>query len=399
MMNVFLKLLGAKPDGSLKNARAVLRISVIAFIVLFLWAAFTKIDRTITAAGQVIASDRTQLVQSADGGVLKELKVKEGDKVEKGQVVAILEKERAAAAYSDALGKVSALRMTVARLQAEVLGKPFVIDPKLEADYPELASVQKLLYTQRRQSLNQQISQLKTSLLLAQEEVRMNEPLVKTGDVSQAELLRMKRSANEIQLQITGTRNKYLQDANTELNKASEDLSTQEQTLADRTQVLSHTDLFAPETGYVKNIKVTTLGGVLRPGEEVMEILPTDNALIVEAKVMPADMASVHDGMPARVKLDAYDYSIFGTMDGQVIYISPDALNEEPQNLRQGQSPIYYRVRVQIEGAHLKSKTGQAIQVRPGMTAQVDLMGDKRTVLSYITKPISKTLTESTSKK
>ena len=284
-------------------------------------------------------------------------------------------------------------------MQAEVLGRPFVIDPKLEAAYPELASVQKLLYSQRRQSLNQQVAQLRTSLLLAQEEVRMNEPLVKTGDVSQAELLRMKRSANEIQLQITNTRNKYLQDANTELNKASEDLSTQEQTLADRAQVLSHTDLIAPETGYVKNIKVTTLGGVLRPGEEVMEILPTDNARSVEAKVMPADMASVSDGMPARVKLDAYDYSIFGTMDGKVIYISPDALNEEPQNLRQGQSPIYYRVRVQIEGAHLKSKTGQAIQVRPGMTAQVDLMGDKRTVLSYITKPISKTVSEATSKK
>ena len=380
-MNVLLRLLGADSKGSVKNARVVLRVSVIAFIALFLWAAFTKIDKTITAPGQVIASDRTQLVQSADGGVLKELRVKEGDRVEKGQVVAVLEKERATAAYSDALGKVSALRMTVARLQAEVMGRPFIIDPALQVAYPELANVQKQLYLQRRQSLNQQVAQLRTSLALAQSEVRMNEPLVKTGDVSQAELLRMKRAANEIQLQITGTRNKYLQDANTELNKASEDLSTQEQTLADRTQVLSHTDLIAPETGYVKNIKVTTLGGVLRPGEEVLEILPTDSALIVEAKVMPADMASVHDSMPARVKLDAYDYSIFGTMDGKVIYISPDALNEEPQNLRQGQSPIYYRVRVQIEGAHLKSKTGEKIQVRPGMTAQVDLMGDKRTVL------------------
>ena len=398
-MNVLLRLLGADSKGSVKNARVVLRVSVIAFIALFGWAAFTKIDKTITAPGQVIASDRTQLVQSADGGVLKELRVKEGDRVEKGQVVAVLEKERATAAYSDALGKVSALRMTVARLQAEVMGRPFIIDPALQVAYPELANVQKQLYLQRRQSLNQQVAQLRTSLALAQSEVRMNEPLVKTGDVSQAELLRMKRAANEIQLQITGTRNKYLQDANTELNKASEDLSTQEQTLADRTQVLSHTDLIAPETGYVKNIKVTTLGGVLRPGEEVLEILPTDSALIVEAKVMPADMASVHDSMPARVKLDAYDYSIFGTMDGKVIYISPDALNEEPQNLRQGQSPIYYRVRVQIEGAHLKSKTGEKIQVRPGMTAQVDLMGDKRTVLSYITKPISKTLTESTSQK
>ena len=179
-MNVLLRLLGADSKGSVKNARVVLRVSVIAFIALFLWAAFTKIDKTITAPGQVIASDRTQLVQSADGGVLKELRVKEGDRVEKGQVVAVLEKERATAAYSDALGKVSALRMTVARLQAEVMGRPFIIDPALQVAYPELANVQKQLYLQRRQSLNQQVAQLRTSLALAQSEVRMNEPLVKT---------------------------------------------------------------------------------------------------------------------------------------------------------------------------------------------------------------------------
>ena len=397
-MNIFSRLLGADSSGSFKNSRLILRVSLIGFIALFIWAALTEIDRTVTATGQVIASDRTQLVQSADGGVLKELRVKEGDQVEKGQVVAVLEKERATAAYTDALGKVSALRITVTRLQAEVLNKPFVVDPQLEKDYSGLVGIQKSLYLQRRQSLDQQVAQLTESLKLSEEEIRMNEPLVKSGDVSKAELLRMKRSANEIQLQITNARNKYLQDTNTELNKATEELRAQEQTLADRTEVLSHTELIAPTAGTIKNIKVTTLGGVLRPGEDLMDILPT-GALIVEAKVMPADMANVIDGMPARVKLDAYDYSIFGTMDGKVMYISPDALNEEAQNLKQGQPPIYYRVRVQIENAILKSKAGQEITVRPGMTAQVDLMADKRTVLSYITKPISKTLSESMSKK
>ncbi len=398
-MNRLLSLLGADSNGSLRNARVVLRLSLIAFIAFMLWAYFTEIDKTITAQGQVIASDRTQVVQSADGGVLMELRVKEGDKVEKGQIVAVLEKERAQASYTDALGKVSALRITVARLQAEVLDRSFVIDPKLAQDYPDLASVQMSLYKQRRLSLNQQVSQLKTSMALANEELKMNEPLMRAGDVAQSEILRMRRQVNEIQLQITNAQNKYKQDANQELNKASEELSTQEQTLADRGQLLSHTELVAPETGIVKNIKVTTLGGVLRQGEEVMEILPTTSALVVEAKVMPADMASIVPNMEARVKLDAYDYSIFGTMDGKVIYISPDALELEPAQQRQGQPPIYYRIRVKIEGADLKSKTGEEIQVRPGMTASVDLLGDKRTVLSYITKPISKTLTESMSKK
>ena len=337
------------------------------------------------------------MVQSADGGVLLELRVKEGDKVEKGQIVAVLEKERATASYSDALGKVSALRITVTRLQAEVLGRPFIVDPKLETDYPDLVAVQKSLYNQRRQGLMQQVAQLRTGMALANEELKMNEPLVKSGDVAQSEVLRMKRAINDIQLQISNAQNKYLQDANTELNKASEDLSTQEQTLADRSQVLAHTELVAPEKGIVKNIKVTTLGGVLRQGEEVMEILPTNSDFIVEAKVLPADMASVKENMPARVKFDAYDYSIFGTMDGKVIYISPDALTEEQQ--KQGQPPIYYRVRVKIEGANLKTHAGEEIQMRPGMTAQVDLFADKRSVLSYITKPISKTLSESMSKK
>ena len=396
-MKFLLRLLGASPDGSLRNARVILRISAIAFTALFIWAYVTEIDRTITAQGQVIASDRTQLVQSADGGVLLELRVKEGDKVEKGQIVAVLEKERATASYSDALGKVSALRITVTRLQAEVLGRPFIVDPKLETDYPDLVAVQKSLYNQRRQGLMQQVAQLRTGMALANEELKMNEPLVKSGDVAQSEVLRMKRAINDIQLQISNAQNKYLQDANTELNKASEDLITQEQTLADRSQVLAHTELVAPEKGIVKNIKVTTLGGVLRQGEEVMEILPTNSDFIVEAKVLPADMASVKENMPARVKFDAYDYSIFGTMDGKVIYISPDALTEEQQ--KQGQPPIYYRVRVKIEGANLKTHAGEEIQMRPGMTAQVDLFADKRSVLSYITKPISKTLSESMSKK
>lgn len=398
-MNLFLRLLGAGKDGSLKNSRVVLRLSLVAFVAFMLWAAFTKIDKTITAQGQVIASSRTQLVQTADSGVLLELRVKEGDKVEKGQIVAVLEKERAQAAYTDVLGKVSALKITVSRLQAEVLDKEFVIDPKLAKDYPELSTVQMSLFKQRRQSLDQQVAQLKTSMELAKDELKMNLPLLKSGDVAESEILRMKRQVNEIQLQITSAQNKYKQDANQELNKASEELSTQEQTLADRQQVLSHTELVAPETGIVKNIKVTTLGGVLRQGEEIMEILPTTSALVVEAKVMPSDMASVEQDMPARVKLDAYDYSIFGTMDGKIIYISPDALELEPAQQRQGQPPIYYRIRVEIDGANLKTKTGERIEVRPGMTASVDLLGDKRTVLSYITKPITKTLTESMSQK
>lgn len=374
----------------------VIRFALIGFLILLLWASIFQIDQTITAIGQVIASDRTQVVQSADGGVLSKLNVKEGDIVQKGQIVAVLEKNRANAAYLDALGKVAALKMTYQRLQSEITGKIFIPDSELSKQYQDLANVQVQLYKQRRLSLLEQTKQLSANYDLAIQELAMNEPLLKSGDVSRAELLRLRRVANEIYIQKITLQNKYLQDANTELSKTRDDLSTQEQILADKEQTLEHTDLVAPEDGVIKNIKITTLGAFVRQGEEVMQILPTNSELVVEAKIKPGDMANIVDGMYARVKLDAYDYSIFGVMEGKVFYISPDSLSEES---RQGPDQIFYRVRIKILNSQLKVDTNKKIEVRPGMTASVDLLGNKRSVLSYLTKPLTKTLNQSLSEK
>lgn len=395
MMKWLKQFFGLSADQPVNKARLILRVSIIGVVILFAWAYFSQIDQVVHAQGQVIAVNRTQSVQSADGGVLSELKVKEGDVVKKGDVVAVLEQERAMAAFDDAYGKVSALRMTVARLQAEVTGSAFSIPPELETKYPDFAQVQKNLYTQRRQALNQQVAQLNESKRIAQSELQLNEPLEKSGDVSRAEILRLKRSVNEIDIQITTLKNKYLQDTSTEWSKAREELSSQEQTLADRQQLLDHTELLAPATGIVKNIRITTLGGVVRQSEEILQILPTESDLVVEVKIKPADMAFLYQGLPARVKLDAYDYSIFGVMDGEVIYISPDSLSEET---KQGEQ-IYYRARVRIGEREFKGKMSEKIEIRPGMTATVDVLSGKRSVLSYLMKPLSKTLSESFSEK
>lgn len=394
-MNWLKALLGLPNGGKLNKARVILRVALLTFIILFAWAYFSEIDQVVHAQGQVIASNRTQSVQTADGGVLFELKVKEGDEVKKGDVVAVLEKERAEAAFDDAFGKVSALRMTVARLQAEVTGTSFSIPPELEAKYGDFARVQKNLYRQRLQSRNEQIYQLQVGKKIALEELSLNQPLAVSGDVSRAEILRFERAVNDIDIQIKNIENKYLQDASAEWTKAREELNSQEQTLADRQQLLEHTELLAPATGVVKNIRVTTLGGVVRQGEEILQILPTESDLVVEAKIKPVDMAFMKNGLSARVKLDAYDYSIFGVMDGEIIYISPDALTEET---KQGEQ-IYYRARIRIGEREFKGKMSQEIEVRPGMTATVDVLSGKRSVLSYLTKPLSKTLSESFSEK
>jgi membrane fusion protein, adhesin transport system len=395
IVSVLKKIIGVYPGQPVNQARVLLRLSLLGFSALIAWAYFSEIDKVVHAQGQVIASNRTQTVQTADGGVLTELRVKEGDIVEKGQIVAVLEKARASAAYDDAFGKVSALRMTVIRLQAEVTGHPFNIPADLELRYPEFANVQKTLYKQRRQSRDEQIYQLKVSRRIAQEELDLNRPLAVSGDVSKAEILKLERAVNDIDIQIKNVENKYLQDASAEWNKAREDLNSQEQSLADRGQLLEQTDLLAPEAGIVKNIKVTTIGGVLRQGEEVLQILPTDSDLVVEVKIKPIDMAFMIKGLPARVKLDAYDYSIFGVMDGEINYISPDALSEET---KQG-AEIFYRARITIGEREFKGKMSEGIEVRPGMTATVDILSGKRSVLSYLTKPLTKTLGEAFSEK
>lgn len=388
---VFEKIFAFTERGVLKGPRVVLRVSVLLFGSMFLWAALFDIDQVIHAQGQVIANSRTQIVQAADGGVLTEMNVQEGDPVKQGQVIAVLEKERATAAYTETLGKVTALEMTVARLQAEISEKELTYNPELKKKYPDLYDTQMNLYQQRRSGFEEQTKVLLDNIQLAESELKMNAPLEKFGDVSKADILRLRRTVNEAKTNLITQRNKYFQDASTELNKAEEDRNSQEQILADRRQLLDHTDIIAPTDGVVKNVKVTTLGGVVRQGDEILQIVPTESDLVIEGKVKPADMASIRTGLKAKVKLDAYDYSIFGAMNGVLTYVSPDTLVEDTKA-----GPVtYYRIKVSIGEAEFKGKVTGDIEVRPGMTATTDIKTGQRSVLSFILKPLTKTLNES----
>jgi adhesin transport system membrane fusion protein len=377
------------------RARALLRIFIVGLLMLVVWAAVGQIDQVTRAQGVLMASDRTQLVQSPDGGVLTELHIKEGQQVKAGQLLATLQKDRAAAAVSDSRAKVAALRITLARLQAEVYGKPLTFDPDLQL-YTDYIRNQTDLYNKRQRAFRDDMQALQDILVLAEDELRINRQLESTGDVSRTEVLRLQRGAADIKAQLASKRNKYFQDAQAEMTKAQEDLSTQNEQLKDRAQVLEHTELVAPMAAVVNSIKVTTIGGVVKPGETVLELLPTGDERMAEAKIPPADMAFVALGQAVSIKLDAYDSSIYGGLTGTVDYISADALFAEKASpgvpIGPNNPPIYYVVRVRITGTEFLGEKAHQIQLRPGLTASVEIKAQRRSVLSYLTKPLTKTL-------
>ena len=376
--------------GAEGSGRAVLWTSVAAILAFLLWANWAEIDQITRASGQVIASSRNQVIQAPDGGVLDELLVREGTPVKRGQVLFRFDKNKVQAAYLESEAKVAALEGAVARLHAEVFGGSPRF-PSERDNYSEFRANQLLLFKKRQAAVNEEIAALQQLLALVRTELEMNMPLLKTGDVSRAEILKLQRQLAEIQGQITNRRNKYLQDCQTELAKAEEDLAGARQVLAQRKEQLDYTEARSPMDGVVRNVRLTTRGGVARPGEEIMQIVPLDDDLIIEAKVRPADIAFVKPGLPASVKLDAYDYTIYGSLQGTVAYISADTLNEE---LRTNEPP-YYRVQIKTSSRDLAAPGKGPIDTQPGMTATVEIKTGTNTVWRYLTKPITRTLTES----
>ncbi len=286
--------------------------------------------------------------------------------------------------------KTAALQITLARLQAEVYNQPLRFDDKL-LRYTDYIENQRNLYSKRRNAIQDDLRALEQMHLLAQQELAMHLPLLDTGDVSRADILKLQRQAADIQSQITNKRNKYFQDTQAEMTKAQEELSTQQEQLRDRSQVLEHTQLVANVAGVVKNMKVNTVGGVVRAGDTVIEILP-DTERVVEVKISPADIGFVQLGQSARIKFDAYDDAIFGSRQGRVTYISPDTIIDESVQARHDAPVAHYRVYIRLDEDQAAGKP--AIKILSGMTVVAEIKARDRTVLSYLTKPITRTLSQ-----
>jgi adhesin transport system membrane fusion protein len=322
--------------------------------------------------------------------VLEELLVHEGDVVQRGQLLARLERTKTEAAYRETRARLAALSAATGRLQAELFGTPLQFGPESQ-DYPDFRANQTALLRKRRVAVDQEIAALQRMHAIAQRELGMTQPLLKSGDVSLADVLRIERQMAELEGQMTNRRNKFLQDSQAELTKAEEELAAVRQSLVQRQDQLTNTELKAPLNGTVKNVRVTTRGGVLRPGDELLQIVPTDDALLVEARVKPADVAFLAPGQAVNVKIDAYDYTVYGSLDGRLTYISADTLSED---MRQGEQ-AYYRVQVKTESPRFSRRPKESLQLQPGMTATVEIKTGSNTVLKYLLKPIVKTLDES----
>lgn len=369
----------------------VLWVLIASLAALFAWSFFYRVDQTTRGTGSVISSSRVQVIQAVDGGVLKSLKVKEGDIVKQGQTLALLDQTRFGASVKELDARLATMKAQSARLYAEVLSASKIEFPAEVRSFPDVVHVQQALFTQKRQGFKEELRTLEVAVKLAREDAALISQLARTGDVSRSEVIRSERALNDAEAQLINRKNKYFQDARIELAKVEDDINQNEQVREQRNQQLTDSVIKAPVDGIVKNVKVTTQGGVLRGGDELMQIVPLDDKLIVETKVTPSEIAHVKPGLPAAIRFDAFDYTIFGAVSGEVAYVSADTIKEETKSGEQ----TYYRVHVAILGNSVQSRTGKKLDILPGMTAQVDIRTGDRTVLDYMLKPLRKTMTES----
>lgn len=377
-------------SSSLHSPRiSMLLLLVISVSLLTVYAAYFQIDQAVRAQGQIISGSRTQVIQAVDGGMLVALHVREGDTVKAGQKLAEFEPDRAQAIFAQSRAEVASRSIALIRAQAELAGA----EPRLvpyATEWTAFVQAQMGIYRQRKRGLDQELAILNDSLRLAREELVMNQRLLANGDISRSEVMRAERQVLDLQARANAAVNKYLQDTRVEIAKLEDELSIGRNKLDERQNVLDHTDLVSPMDGIVKFVRITTVGGVLKPGDELMQISPIDDELLLEIKVNPVDVGQLQTGLPVSVRMDAFDTSIYGKLEGVLRYISPDTLSEQGGN---GQAQTYYRAQVALKWTHNGESSGWMIRpqdLKPGMTATADVLTGQRSVLHYITKPVTR---------
>lgn len=392
----------------------------------FIWAAFANIGETTVGDGKVIPSGQIQVIQNLEGGIVSEIKVKIGDMVRKNDVLLVIDDTRYTSSARENKAKDNSLLAKIARLSAEVQGTPFTVPAVVLKENPELAQRELDLYrsrqaefvantaalreqtSQRSQEIvekRSRVKQITTSLEILNKELAMSRPLVKAGAMSEVELLRLERQANDLKGELDSTniniprleaavveaRNKlqsyeakFRGDALGELNQAraeQDGTSAVGVALKDRVE---RAVVRSPVNGTIKTVKVTTIGGVVQPGSDMVEIVPAEDSLLVEARIKPKDIAFLRPGQDALVKITAYDFSIYGGFPAKLEHISADSVQEDKKQ------ESFYLVRVRTSN-NMPSRTGKPLAIMPGMTATVHIHTGEKTFLQYLLKPIIKT--------
>ncbi|MBN8411365.1 HlyD family type I secretion periplasmic adaptor subunit [Halomonas cupida] len=401
------------------RARLMLYMVVVAIICVIVWACFAPIDEVTRGSGRVIPSSQLQRVQSFDGGVVQEIQVSEGDFVEAGDLLMRIDPTRFLSNFNENRAKAETLQAKAERLRALATGSSFDPSEELIEQAPNIVSRERELYQssletldEQKQILQQRLEQRRAELNeaaarrnaasrelnLASQELNMTRPLLSTGAVSEVEVLRLQREVsrasgerNQAAAQVSRleaaiveaqgelreveakARTEWRQELSATLGELSA-LNESSEGLEDRVRL---SEIRSPVDGVVQRLAINTIGGVAQPGQEVVDIVPTDDALVVEAKIAPQDIAFLRPGLPATIKLTAYDFSIYGGLEAELEHISADTTTDEEGN-------TYYRVRVRTQDEEAASE----VEVIPGMTAQVDILTGKRTVMQFLLKPV-----------
>lgn len=400
----------------------ILYVITALIIVLFTWAYFTELDELTRGIGKVIPSRQVQVIQNLEGGIVKELRVKEGQFVKTGEVLVVIDDTGAGSSYQEGRAKLGELKARAVRLKAEAGIAGFVIDEEAKTNYPQLIMEEQRLYetnTARRNSekevfvqrfkqrqvelanARQRLKNLHTSKGMIQREIELMDPLFKKGLVSELEFIQLRqkeldnrkeidetvKNIESLEHQVIEARNaigeiegRQKSEAQTELNKVIaeiEQISNSQVAIEDR---VKRTMVRSPVDGTVKQLFINTVGGIAKPGMDIIEIVPNDDKLLVEAKIKPSDIAFVYPGQNAVVKLTAYDFAIYGGLEGKVIHVSADTITDEKDE-------EYYLVRIETDTNYLGTEDNKK-DIMVGMTVQADIITGKKTIIQYIMKPI-----------
>lgn len=402
------------------RARGFLYVVVLAVAALLVWAWFASIDEVTRGTGRVIPSSQLQRVQSFDGGVVQAIPVREGQRVEAGELLMRIDPTRFVSNFRENRAKAESLQARAERLRALATGSPFTPSDALINSAPEIVDQERELFengldklaeeksilqerlSQRRAELEEAQSRRDTAareLGMASQELNLTRPLLQSGAVSEVEVLRLQRDVSrasgdraqataqvdrllsaieEAQAQLREVELEARNEWRTELSRTLGELAALNESSAGLQDRVRLSEIRSPVDGVIQRLGITTLGGVVQPGQEVVDIVPTDDALLVEARIAPQDIAFLRPGQPATIKLTAYDFAIYGGIEAELDHISADTITDDDDN-------TFYLVRVRTAE---DAQVHQALDVIPGMTAQVDIMTGKRTVMQYLLKPV-----------
>lgn len=378
---------GLIDDTKASRANRIIMAIFIFLFIMVIWAYFAEVAEVTKGNGKIIPSSKEQLIQSLDGGIVTNIFVKEGDIVQVGQTLATLDSTRTASSLEESQAKYNTALATSIRLKAEVDQHKIVnlVFPEELQTQTELINYENKLYLSRKQKLTQTLANLQKSKHIIRQQLNINKELARQGASSTVEVLRLEKELIDLESKTQEYTSDFYVTTRQELAKVMAEIDSLAPLIKGRQDFVQKTTITSPVKGIVKNIQNSTIGGVVPPNGILMDIVPLEDTLIIEAKISPKDIAFIHPGQEAKVKITAYDYAIYGGLEGTVSVISPDTVKDEVKS-----DVTYYKIYIKTNKDYLVNKAGKTFSITPGMIASVEIATGSKTVLQYLIKPFNK---------